>query len=234
MTKQKKLGQNFLKSKVIAKFIVDSAKISKNDLVLEIGTGRGILIPYLIETGARIISIEKDKKLFDVTEEKFGNLDNLNLKYGDGFKINQYFSILVSNLPYSQSRIAMEWLLQKKFTRAIVMLQKDFVQKLVESGKNRRAISILTDYGFNIEILKHVKNHSFSPEPKIDSVIMQITQKQQVKKELILNVNKLFSYRRKTVQNILRQFGKNDKSKKRLEELTTNEIVKFAKDIIQF
>ena len=234
MTKQKKLGQNFLKSKVIAKFIVDSAKISKNDLVLEIGTGRGILIPYLIETGARIISIEKDKKLFDVTEEKFGNLDNLNLKYGDGFKINQYFSILVSNLPYSQSRIAMEWLLQKKFTRAIVMLQKDFVQKLVESGKNRRAISILTDYGFNIEILKHVKNHSFLPEPKIDSVIMQITQKQQVKKELILNVNKLFSYRRKTVQNILRQFGKNDKSKKRLEELTTNEIVKFAKDIIQF
>ena len=47
MNRQKKLGQNFLKSKLIAKFIVDSAKISKNNLVLEIGTGRGILIPYL-------------------------------------------------------------------------------------------------------------------------------------------------------------------------------------------
>ena len=165
-------------------------------------------------------------------EEKFDNLDNLNLKYGDGFKINQNFSILVSNLPYSESRTAVEWLLQKKFTRAIVMLQKDFVQKLVESGKNRRAISILTDYGFNIEILKHVKKHNFSPVPKIDSVIIQITQKQQLKKELILNVNKLFSYRRKTVQNISKQFGKNNKSKKRLEELTTNEIIKLAKDII--
>ena len=126
----------------------------------------------------------------------------------------------------------MEWLLQKKFSRAIVMLQKDFVQKLVESGKNRRAISILTDYGFNIEILKHVKKHNFLPIPKIDSVIIQITQKQQLKKELILNVNKLFSYRRKTVQNISKQFGKNNKSKKRLEELTTNEIIKLAKDII--
>ena len=232
MNRQKKLGQNFLKSKLIAKFIVDSAKISKNNLVLEIGTGRGILIPYLVETGARIISIENDKKLFHEMVEKFGNLDNLNLKYGDGFKINQNFSILVSNLPYSQSRTAVEWLLQKKFTRAIVMLQKDFVQKLVESGKNRRAISILTDYGFNIEILKHVKRHNFLPIPKIDSVIIQITQKQPLKKELILNVNKLFSYRRKTVQNISKQFGKNNKSKKRLEELTTNEIIKLAKDII--
>ena len=232
MNRLKKLGQNFLKSKLIAKFIVDSAKISKNNLVLEIGTGRGILIPYLVETGARIISIENDKKLFHEMVEKFGNLDNLNLKYGDGFKINQNFSILVSNLPYSQSRTAVEWLLQKKFSRAIVMLQKDFVQKLVESGKNRRAISILTDYGFNIEILKHVKKHNFLPIPKIDSVIIQITQKQQLKKELILNVNKLFSYRRKTVQNISKQFGKNNKSKKRLEELTTNEIIKLAKDII--
>jgi len=232
MNKQKKLGQNFLKSKLIAKFIVDSAKISKNDLVLEIGTGRGILIPYLIETGAEIVSVEKDKKLFCIITKKFSNYQNLSLKYGDGFKINQDFSILVSNLPYSQSRTAIEWLLQKKFTKAIVMLQKDFVEKLVESGKNRRAISILTDYGFNIEILKGIKKSNFSPEPKIDSVIIQITQKRQVKKELILIVNKLFSYRRKTVQNILKNFGKNNKSKKRLEELGTNEIIKLAKDII--
>ena len=232
MNKQKNLGQNFLKSKLIAKFIVDSAKISKNDLVLEIGTGEGVLIPFLIETGARIISIEKDRKLFHMTEKKFINLDNLKLKYGDGFKIDQEFSILVSNLPYSQSRTSMEWLLQKKFIRAIVMLQKDFIQKLLESGKNRRAISILTDYGFNIEVLKHVKKHNFSPEPKIDSVIVQIIQKQQLKKELILNVNKLFSYRRKTVQNISKQFGKNNKSEKRLEELSTNEIIELAKNIM--
>jgi len=232
MNKRKKFGQNFLKSKLIAKLVVDSAKISKNDLVLEIGTGRGILIPYLVSTGARIVSIEKDKKLFFTVEKKFNNLANLSLKHGDGFKINQDFTIFVSNLPYSQSRKAMEWLLQKKFNNAIVMLQKDFVEKLRESNKNRKAISILTDYGFNIEVLKTVKNFNFSPQPKIDSVIIQITQKQQLKKELILNVNKLFSYRRKTVQNILKKFGKNNKSKKRLEELSTNEIIKLAKDII--
>ena len=231
MNKAKKLGQNFLKSKTIAKFIVDNAKISKYDLVLEIGTGRGILIPYLVETGANIISVEKDKKLFSIIEKKFSDFDNLSLKCVDGFKIKQDFSILVSNLPYSQSKIAIEWLLQKKFSNAIVMLQKDFVQKLRETSKNRRAISVLADYGFNIETLKHIKKHNFSPEPKVDSVIVQIRQKRILEKELILNVNKLFSYRRKTVHNILKKFGKNNKSKKRLEELTTNEIIKLAKDI---
>ena len=47
MSIRKKLGQNFLNSKSIAKFIVDSAKISKIDIVYEIGIGKGILIPFL-------------------------------------------------------------------------------------------------------------------------------------------------------------------------------------------
>jgi len=233
MNRQKTLGQNFLRTKSIAKFIVDSAKVSKNDLVLEIGTGRGILIPYLVETGARIVSIEKDKKLYQNMTEKFSNYDNLSLKCGDGFKTSQDFSVFVSNLPYSKSRSAMEWLLQKKFSNAIVMLQKDFVQKLMESGKNRRAISILTDYGFDIQILRHVKMTNFTPTPKVDSVIIQIKQKHQLEKALILSVNKLFSYRRKSIQNVLKKFGKNNKSQKRLEELSTNEIIKLAKSVIK-
>ena len=231
MNKQKKYGQNFLKSESIGKFIVDVAKISKNDIVLEIGTGKGILIPYLIKTNAKITSVEKDKKLFSISERKFLDYDNLTLKCADAFKIEVDFTILVSNLPYSQSRIAIEWLLQKKFKKAIIMLQKDFVMKLRQSGKDRRAISILSDYGFNIEVLKHVKKTNFLPQPKIDSVIIQVTQNRQLDKELIINVNKLFSYRRKTVQNILKKFGKSNKSKKRLEELSTNEIIKLAKDI---
>ena len=48
MNRKKTLGQNFLISKPIAKFIVENSNISENDIVLEIGTGKGILIPYLI------------------------------------------------------------------------------------------------------------------------------------------------------------------------------------------
>jgi len=53
MSIRKKLGQNFLNSKSIAKFIVDSANISKNDIVYEIGTGKGILTPFLCQNSKK-------------------------------------------------------------------------------------------------------------------------------------------------------------------------------------
>ena len=59
MSIRKKLGQNFLNSKSLAKFIVDSAKISKNDVVYEIGIGKGILTPFLCEKAKNVISVEK-------------------------------------------------------------------------------------------------------------------------------------------------------------------------------
>ena len=57
MNKRKDLGQHFLKSKTIARSIVDSAKITRNDIVLEIGTGHGILIPYVCKNAKQVFSI---------------------------------------------------------------------------------------------------------------------------------------------------------------------------------
>ena len=64
MNKRKNLGQHFLKSKTIARSIVDSAKITRNDIVLEIGTGHGILIPYICKNAKQVFSIENDHNLY--------------------------------------------------------------------------------------------------------------------------------------------------------------------------
>jgi len=58
MNKRKNLGQHFLTSKTIADAIVSNAKITRNDVVLEIGTGYGILIPYLCKNAKQVFSIE--------------------------------------------------------------------------------------------------------------------------------------------------------------------------------
>ena len=63
MNKRKKLGQHFLKSKTIAKSIVSNAKITRNDVVLEVGTGHGILVPYMCKNAKRVYSIERDRSL---------------------------------------------------------------------------------------------------------------------------------------------------------------------------
>ena len=232
MNKRKKFGQHFLTSSSIAKFIINTSKITKNDIVYEIGTGKGILIPLLCQYAKYVITTEIDKKLYDDAMLNFSNFQNLTIKNGDGFKNEPEFDIFVSNLPYSKSRAAIQWLLQKKFSRAIIMVQRDFAEKLLtDSMKERRAISVLSQYGFDMKIVKKVKNTNFSPRPKVDSVILQITRDYMVTKELIETVNKLFSYRRKTIQNIAKNFGITIKSDSRLENMSDNEIIKLAKKI---
>ena len=171
MKKRQNLGQHFLKSNTIANHIVSEAKITKNDVVFEIGTGHGILLPYMCKKANKIISIEIDKNLYNLAKSKFYDEKNLTLEYGDGFKSNHSFTIFISNLPYSKSRKSIEWLLQRNFSRAVIMVQKEFADKLL-SSKNHTAISILTNYGFQLKIIMDVKKSNFYPVPKVDSVVI--------------------------------------------------------------
>ncbi len=207
MKKRRRLGQHFLKSEKIAENIVAAANLSKHDSVLEIGTGRGILTPFLCKNAKKVTSFETDKKLYHDAKVHY-TASNLKLKLGDGFKSKENFTVFVSNLPYSKSRDAIEWLIQNKFSRAIIMVQKEFAEKLqTKSKKDKKAISILAQYAFDIEPVIKVSKTNFIPQPKVDSVVLKLKSKKVVSKELIKTVNKLFSYRRKTIQNILKQFG---------------------------
>ena len=231
MSIQKKLGQNFLNSKSIAKFIVDSATISKNNIVYEIGIGKGILTPYLCEQSKNVISVEKDLNLYEESKVKFSKIKNLKIIHGDGFKQNEKFDIFISNLPYSESKKAIQWMLMEKFQHGIVMVQYDFAKKLLSNDNDRKAISVLAQSGFEMKILKTVGKENFTPKPKINSSIMSFTRKHTFSKELIRSVNLMFSFRRKKLQNIGKKLGLEIKSDQRLEEMTNNEIIKFAKKI---
>ena len=231
MSIQKKLGQNFLNSKSIAKFIVDSATISKNNIVYEIGIGKGILTPYLCEQSKNVISVEKDLNLYEESKVKFSKIKNLKIIHGDGFKQNEKFDIFVSNLPYSESKKAIQWMLMEKFQHGIVMVQYDFAKKLLAHDNDRKAISVLAQSGFEMKILKTIGKENFTPKPKINSSIMSFTRKHTFSKELIQSVNLMFSFRRKKLQNIGKKLGLEIKSDQRLEEMTNNEIIKFAKKI---
>ena len=231
MSIKKKLGQNFLNSKLIAKFIVDSAKISKSDVVYEIGTGKGILIPFLCEQSKNVISVEKDYQLHDEIKSKFSKTKNLKIIRGDGFKQHEKFDIFVSNLPYSESKNAIQWMLMNKFAYGIVMVQHDFAKKLLSEKQERRAVSVLAQSGFEMKILKKIGKENFTPNPKIDSAIMSFSRKDTFSKELIQSVNLLFSFRRKKLQNIGKKLGIEIESNQRLEEMNNNEIIKFAKKI---
>ena len=233
MIKRKLLGQHFLNSKSIAEFIVKEAQISKTDVVFEIGTGLGILTPLLCKNAQKVISVDADRNLIKKAKSELTQFDNLVLKWGDGFKQKDKFSIFVSNLPYSKSKDAIEWLAQNSFSHGVIMVQKEFAEKLVAVSKNRRAISIIATYAFDIEKISDVSRTNFSPPPKIDSVILKISKKTIMDKKLVSIINNIFSYRRKTVKNILKQFNKQSTIEKRVDDLSGDEIVNLAKQILE-
>ncbi|MDH5416069.1 MAG: 16S rRNA (adenine(1518)-N(6)/adenine(1519)-N(6))-dimethyltransferase RsmA [Nitrosopumilus sp.] len=234
MIKRKRFGQHFLNSNSIAKSIVSEAKITKNDVVFELGTGLGILTPLLCDKANKVISVDVDKQLIENAKSLFTNIDNLILKLGDGFQIMDSFSIFVSNLPYSKSREAIEWLAKSSFSHGVIMVQKEFAEKLLaKSSKKRKAISVIADHAFEIKIISNVDKNNFSPPPKVDSMILQIVKKNTMKKDLVQIINQIFSYRRKTVKNILKQFNKESVIDKRIDDLSGDEIINLANQILE-
>lgn len=227
--RRQRLGQHFLQSKNIAKTIVESAQITSKDTVLEIGTGPGILTPLLCEKAKSVISIEADEKLYSDAILKFSKISNLEIMFGDGFESDLDFDIFVSNLPYSQSKRAIEWLAQKKFKIAVIMVQQEFAEKLMAKNREIHAISVVADYSFDISKIVKVGKNNFLPPPKVDSLVLQLRPKKQITEKLIDSIEKLFSQRRKTITNIAKSFGKSIKSDKRIEELTSDELIKIAK-----
>ena len=227
--RRQRLGQHFLQSKNIAKTIVESAQITSKDTVLEIGTGPGILTPLLCEKAKSVISIEADEKLYSDAILKFSKISNLEIMFGDGFESDLDFDIFVSNLPYSQSKRAIEWLAQKKFKIAVIMVQQEFAEKLMAKNREIHAISVVADYSFDISKIVKVGKNNFLPPPKVDSLVLQLRPKKQITEKLIVSIEKLFSQRRKTITNIAKSFGKSIKSDKRIEELSPDEIIKIAK-----
>ena len=234
MIKRKQRGQHFLNSSSIAKFIVSEAKITKNDVVFEVGTGKGILTPLLCQNAQKVISVDMDKTLAENAKSKFSDIDNLVIKSGDGLKKKDLFTIFVSNLPYSRSKDAIEWLARTSFSHGIIMVQKEFADKLLaKSSKKRKAISIIATHVFEITLLSKVGKNNFSPPPKIDSVILKIVKKNDMTKDLIQTINRIFSYRRKTVKNILKQFDKESNIDKRVDDLSGDEIINLANKILE-
>ncbi len=234
MIKRKRLGQHFLTSNSIANSIVSEANITKNDVVFEIGTGQGILTSLLCQKAKNVISVDLDEELIRNAKSKFSSIDNLVLKSGDGLEKKEDFTIFVSNLPYSRSKDAIEWLAQTSFSHGVIMVQKEFADKLLAiSSKQRKAVSIIATSAFEITTLSKVGKNNFSPPPKIDSTILKIVKKNNLSKDLIQTINKIFSYRRKTVKNILKQFGKASTIDKRVDDLSGDEIINLANQILE-
>jgi 16S rRNA (adenine1518-N6/adenine1519-N6)-dimethyltransferase len=210
----KALGQHLLRSGEIADRIVSEAQISVTDLVLEIGTGLGILTRRLAEKADRVRTYEIDPEMCKKAERLLLDLGNVELLCKDAFLENPEFDVCVTSLPYSESLRFVKWISSRKgFKRIVAIVQKEFADKLSSPPgvESYRAVSVLVQHTFDLEKLGEIQRDEFSPIPRVSSELIRLTPKDSepfFNQERLVLLNRLFSYRRKTLSAALRKIRK--------------------------
>ncbi len=233
LTPNTSFGQNFLHSLEIAEWQVEQADID-NALVLEVGPGIGILTRLLAKNAKYVWAIENDKNLYKYLNKEFEAYSNVSIILGDALKIDFPDNIdrIVSNLPYSISKKFVKKISLNPVKAVTLMVQKEFANKLMAKpgDKNYRFISFLAQSTYNIKLLRNVPRNSFYPIPHVDSVIIKLTQKDEIlihwenySKKQILYLEKIFERRNKKLRNSLKTLP--SKTSKKLGRTLTEKIL---------
>ena len=222
MRRRRRYGQHFLVSKAVASRVVGAADIRGGDTVLEVGTGRGVLTPLLCSRAGRVISVESDARLYDAAAAALRQ-DNLTLLHGDGFDTTEGFDVFVSNLPYSESRRAVEWLAATPFRSGVVMVQEEFARKVAGTGPERRAISVVWQAAFEVDGSFRVGPRNFEPPPRVDSRVVRFRKRRTVPPDTIRNLHLIFSRRRKVLHT--------PRGARRLDDMDSGEVMEIAESM---
>lgn len=239
-----RLGQHMLINRKIAERIVSFAELNEKDAVLEVGCGTGNLTRELLKF-CKVFGIEKDARLVETIRKRFSREieeGRLTLIHGDALEVEfPRFTKFVSNIPYEISSPLIFKLLKHDFELAVVMLQKEFAERLC--GEDSR-LGVISKAYCRAKILEFVGRENFRPIPKVDSAITLIIPQPEIEvreKDLFEKfVTFAFSMRRKKLSTILREFEERfgisfelEKSlaDKRPEEIGAKNFAKIVNDL---
>jgi len=208
---RQKFGQNFLTSNQIAQNIVDALNITNTDFVIEIGPGKGILTEKIAKLAGTLIAVEIDHTLIASLKAKFAHNPKVQVieqNFLDFILPKSRNIKFISNLPYCVATpIIAKILPLSNWQSAVFMVQKEVGERI--TAKNGTSdygyFSVFCSYYANIEKLFVVKPCSFSPPPKVDSLVVRLSNKNALKVEngFFAFVKAAFSQKRKTILNSL-------------------------------
>lgn len=231
ITAKKSLGQNFLKSKVALFKMLEAGEVNSEDIVLEVGPGKGALTEKLLETAKMVIAVEKDNRLIEFLREKFSSEINdkkLVLIHDDilnfdplahNLQASKYK--LIANIPYYITGIFLRKFLEtdSQPSKIVVMVQKEIADRIIaRDGKENLFSLSVKAFGEPKKIMK-VDKENFSPAPKVDSAILLIndiskkffTDNQITEKDFFEVIHAGFAHKRKMLLGNLREWQKKEK-----------------------
>ena len=235
---QKKFGQNFLIDTHVLDKIIQSANITKDDMVLEIGPGIGTMTQYLAQAAGKVIAVEIDKNLIPILEDTLSGYDNVRVINEDVLKLdlkkladeenNGKPVKVVANLPYYITTPIIMGLFENHvpISSITIMVQKEVADRMqVGPGtKDYGALSLAVQYYARPQIIANVPPNCFMPRPKVGSAVIQLVRYEeppvQVDNEKLMFrlIRASFNQRRKTLVNGLKNSQELDFSKEEIEK----------------
>lgn len=239
-----RLGQHFLTDRSVIERIVSFAEIKREDRVLEIGPGTGILTKALAARAGSVYAVEVDP---DLAAQLLGCAPNVLVINADALTvILPDYNKIVSNLPYQISSKISYRLLSRPFELAILMFQKEFAERMMAlpGSKDYGRLAMIAGFFCQIEILEGVPRTAFRPVPEVDSLIVRLrprAERPEVDPGVFMRlVETLFRNRRKKVKKGLAAFGVGREimegldaslQDKRPEDLAPDEVAGIARSI---
>lgn len=215
---KKKFGQNFLTDKNLLTQIVEKSGVMSDDVVVEIGAGKGALTEVLSKYAKKVYSFEIDKELFAFLGEKFDGT-NVQMIFEDIMKVSDEeidkivggkFK-LVANLPYYvTSPILTRFLQNENMVSCTVMVQEEVADRITAEPKTKDygVLTVICQMFGNAKKVLRVNRKMFYPVPNVDSAVIHIDKNFEAKTNLDFSkfiefVKKAFSMRRKKLSSNL-------------------------------
>ena len=219
---RKRFGQHFLHDSGVVRRIVDHLQLKPEEVLCEIGPGRGALSDCLVETGNPLHLIEIDRDLVPTLIDRYSGNPQVKVHEQDALRldlgiINPHSeTVLVGNLPYNISTALLIHLLSQseQVSRMVFMVQKEVGDRLSAQPGNKSygRLTVMMSRVFEIVSLFDVGPEAFSPPPKVwSSVLLFSPREAPLGPPVNCNdfealVRQSFAHRRKTIRNTLKGF----------------------------
>ncbi len=255
---RKRLGQHFLIDPNIVRKILKVAALRPEDVVFEIGPGRGALTRELCERAARVIAVELDRNLVESLAQTCAPYDNLELHHGDAMVFPcdtlPAGTVVIANLPYYVSTPLVFRLLEERdrIDRMVLMLQREVAERMIAEPGSRDygLLSVVTQYLTKPRKAFVVPASCFRPVPRVDSAVVCLKGRPDWNltdarfDEVFMKVVRgAFAHRRKTLINSCRDEGWAEPMlrraleethidpRRRAETLTVNEFIALTHSV---
>ena len=210
---RQRLGQHFLIRGSVLERIAAAVCPAREDLVIEIGPGRGSLTEKLLKRAARVIAVEVDPYLAEHLRRKFAGEPRLEIVRADVLETDlaQWGrAAIAGNLPYYITSPILEKTVRLKPPRAVFLIQKEVAERLAARPGERAYgyLTVATALFSDVRLLFEVKPSAFHPPPKVDSAVVLLEPRARAldlpdREAFLRFVGQCFRHKRKTIRNNL-------------------------------